>query len=144
MKGLADDIYCYYRLANIPADLEFDSYSSYNSYVDWWYNIPEISVQARFVYLRWYFSENGQEWLNNDLSENGAGRSELHIGEVTYYYLLVDEQDVGWPRLYDVIWLHDGYLFSINIPEESITTNGELDKLLLLNYTGLSKVMIDK
>jgi hypothetical protein len=150
-QALADYLYeldsgtdYYYRLVNIPTGLEFDSFSSYDSYVDWWYTISEVSAQARFIYLRWYFLGNGQEWLNNDLSGNGAGRIEFEAGGVTYYYLLVDGQDVGWPRLYDVIWLNDGYLFSINIPEESITTNGELNESLLLHYTDVCMVMIDR
>jgi len=143
LKEFSDDTDHYYRLAAVPTGLEFDSYSSYYSYVDWWYYIPEVSAQARIIYLRWHFLGNGQEWLDNDLNGNGAGRTELQIGEITYYYLLVDEPDVGWPKLYDIIWLYDGYLFSMNIPEESITTNGELDELLLLKYTELSKVMIE-
>jgi len=143
LKKLSDDTDHFYRLTAVPTGLKFDSYSSYFSYVDWWYHIPEVNVQTRFIYLRWHFLGNGQEWLNNDLSENGAGRIELQVGELTYYYLLVDEQDVGWPKFYDIIWLYDGYMFSMNIPEGSITTNGELDELLLLKFTELSKVRIN-
>lgn len=134
---------CYYRLNTVPVDMKFDSYSSYFSYVDWWFNDPAIREETRFIYLRWFFSDNGRELLENDLKENGAGRTELQVGERTFYYLLVDEPDIGWPKLYDIEWLHDGYLFCMNIPEKYITTTGNLDESLLLKYTELNRILID-
>ena len=145
LKSLSGDEkinYCY-RLANVPVDMNFESYSSYFRYVDWWFYNPNISEEARFIYLRWYFSRDGQELLENDLNENGAGRIKLKIGDKTYYYLLVDESDVGWPKLYDIEWLQDGFLFGINIPEDYIASNGKLEETLLLKYTELNQVHIE-
>ena len=40
-------------------------------------------------------------------------------------------------------WLQDSYLFKISIPEDIITTNGNIDDVILLKYTELIMVVID-
>ena len=128
----------YYQLNAVPESMEFDSYSSYSNYVDWWYFDANVSQEARFIYLRWDFSENGQERLEYDLNGNGTERTKLQTGDMTFYYLLIDN-----PQLYDIEWLQDGYLFSMNIPAAYIAPGGNLNESLLLKYTKLNKVSID-
>lgn len=140
ITGLDDGADSYYRPANIPSGVELISLSGSHSYIDWWSKIPEVSEQTRFIYLRWFFLGSGQEWLDNELLGNGAGRTELRVGETTYYYMLVNEPDAGWPKFYDIMWLLDGYLFNMNIPEESVSVNGKLMESLLKSLTEISKI----
>ena len=140
LKGLGEAVKIdrYYQLNTVPDGMKFDSYSSYFNYVDWWYFDANVSQEARFIYLRWDFAENGQERLEYDLNENGAGRIELQADDRIFYYLTIDD-----PKLYDIEWLQDGYLFSMNIPAAYIAPDGDLNASFLLKYTELNKVLID-
>lgn len=134
----------YYSLNSVPDGMEFDAFSSYYGYVDWWYCDASVSDEAPFIYLRWCFLDDGGELLENDLKENGAGRIKLISGDKTFHYLIVDISDGGESRLYDIEWLWDGYLFMMNMPEEYIAPGGVLSETLLLEYTELYVVQIDE
>ena len=147
IKNLDENIDCFYRLVTVPAALEFDSYTVRANYIDWWYRISSIDTTTTsdigtggYIYLRWHLGD-GQTWLDNDQNAAAMGITEIQAGDRTYEYYI---GDTAKPRLYGIRWLQDGYLFEISIPEDFITTNGNLDDALLLKYTELTMVVIDK
>jgi hypothetical protein len=102
----------------------------------------DTRVREADIYLRWFLGD-GQVWIDNDPNALAMGMTEIKVGERTYEYYAGDAQGND-SRLFGIRWLQDGYLFEISILEEFIIEDGGLDETLLLKYTELSKVIIEK